>query len=340
MMRAVYGWDFEPTKPFEVSTVDHLFGEVWASGDLSVRDRRLVLIGLPPAAGSRTSPASSSTSALKLGELTVDDVRGARRVPGPLRRLAQGGQAELARRGDHRPARAGRLVSEVVRDVASPWSGRSHAELATLARELLLAGHMIDRASMPHLIGAYGPRGDARRRHRRVDGGQPRLHQAGAAAARLRGRHRRGDLQGDAVRHRCPAGVPRLPLRGARRPPRHLPPRPLRRPHGRRADGRRAGADHVPRHRGPHLRRHRHGHQPSGPGAPGAPPAAPARRPRPALRVDGDDRPRGRPAARAPRRGVAGDVERRQPPARSWRRRTFRPTTAMPTTRGRSTRIW
>lgn len=39
----------------------------------------------------------------------------------------------------------------------SPWSGRSHAELATLARELLLAGHMIDRASMPHLIGAYGP---------------------------------------------------------------------------------------------------------------------------------------------------------------------------------------
>jgi hypothetical protein len=39
----------------------------------------------------------------------------------------------------------------------SPWSGRSHAELATLTRELLLAGHMIDRASMPHLIGAYGP---------------------------------------------------------------------------------------------------------------------------------------------------------------------------------------
>ena len=39
----------------------------------------------------------------------------------------------------------------------SPWPGRSHAELATLARELLLAGHMIDRASMPHLIAAYGP---------------------------------------------------------------------------------------------------------------------------------------------------------------------------------------
>jgi hypothetical protein len=40
---------------------------------------------------------------------------------------------------------------------ASPWSGRSHAELAVLTRELLLAGHLIDRASMPHLIGAYGP---------------------------------------------------------------------------------------------------------------------------------------------------------------------------------------
>jgi hypothetical protein len=44
-----------------------------------------------------------------------------------------------------------------VSELASPWSGRSHAQLATLARELLLAGHMIDRASMPHLIGAYGP---------------------------------------------------------------------------------------------------------------------------------------------------------------------------------------
>jgi hypothetical protein len=38
----------------------------------------------------------------------------------------------------------------------SPYSGRSHAELAELARELLLAGHLIDRSGMPHLISRFG----------------------------------------------------------------------------------------------------------------------------------------------------------------------------------------
>jgi 4-carboxymuconolactone decarboxylase len=76
MMRAVYGWDIEPTKPFEVSTVDHLFGEVWASGDLTVRDRRLVLIGLAAGNGLEDVAGLQIDSALKLGELTPDDVRG------------------------------------------------------------------------------------------------------------------------------------------------------------------------------------------------------------------------------------------------------------------------
>jgi 4-carboxymuconolactone decarboxylase len=76
MMRAVYGWDIEPTKPFEVSTVDHLFGDVWASGDLSVRDRRLVLIGLAAGSGLEDVAGLQIDSALKLGELTPDDVRG------------------------------------------------------------------------------------------------------------------------------------------------------------------------------------------------------------------------------------------------------------------------
>jgi hypothetical protein len=40
--------------------------------------------------------------------------------------------------------------------VTSPWSGRSHAELAGLARELLLAGQLIDRAGMPHVIARLG----------------------------------------------------------------------------------------------------------------------------------------------------------------------------------------
>jgi hypothetical protein len=41
-------------------------------------------------------------------------------------------------------------------DGVSPWSGRSHGQLAELARELLLAGHLIDRSGMPHLIAQFG----------------------------------------------------------------------------------------------------------------------------------------------------------------------------------------
>ncbi|HEX2576344.1 MAG TPA: hypothetical protein VHK88_08350 [Aquihabitans sp.] len=39
---------------------------------------------------------------------------------------------------------------------ASPYAGRTHAELAELVRELLLAGHLIDRSGMPHLIARFG----------------------------------------------------------------------------------------------------------------------------------------------------------------------------------------
>src|SRR5690606_21463328 len=39
------------------------------------------------------------------------------------------------------------------------WSGRSHAELAELARELLMAGHLIDRSGMPHAISRFGREG-------------------------------------------------------------------------------------------------------------------------------------------------------------------------------------
>lgn len=38
----------------------------------------------------------------------------------------------------------------------TPWSGRSHGDLAELVRELLLAGHLIDRAGMPHVIALLG----------------------------------------------------------------------------------------------------------------------------------------------------------------------------------------
>ena len=42
---------------------------------------------------------------------------------------------------------------------SSPYAGRSHGELAELTRELLLAGHLIDRSGMPHLISRFGREG-------------------------------------------------------------------------------------------------------------------------------------------------------------------------------------
>ena len=74
-MRQVYGWDIEPTKPFEEQTVDHLFGEVWAGTDLSVRDRRLVLIGLAVGSGQPDVAGLQADSALRLGELDAADLR-------------------------------------------------------------------------------------------------------------------------------------------------------------------------------------------------------------------------------------------------------------------------
>ena len=75
LMRQVYGWDFEPHQPFEVQTVDHLFGEVWADGNLSIRDRRLLLIGLASGSGLEDVAGLQLDAALKLGELGVDDLR-------------------------------------------------------------------------------------------------------------------------------------------------------------------------------------------------------------------------------------------------------------------------
>lgn len=74
-MRAVYGWDIEPTKPFERQTVDHLFGEVWEGSDLSVRDRRLVLIGMAVGSGQTDVAGLQVDAALRLAELTPDDLR-------------------------------------------------------------------------------------------------------------------------------------------------------------------------------------------------------------------------------------------------------------------------
>lgn len=75
LMRAVYGWDIEPTKPFEEATVDHLFGEVWAQGDMTIKERRLMLIGMMVGTGQIDVAMLQIDTALRMGELTTDDLR-------------------------------------------------------------------------------------------------------------------------------------------------------------------------------------------------------------------------------------------------------------------------
>lgn len=47
------------------------------------------------------------------------------------------------------------MTSPVI-DASRPWAGRSHDQLAELTRELLLAGHLMDRSGMPQLIAHLG----------------------------------------------------------------------------------------------------------------------------------------------------------------------------------------
>ena len=52
MMKTVYGWDVQDGPgDFFAATVDHLFAEVWTRDTLSVRDRRLMLLGAVAAQG-------------------------------------------------------------------------------------------------------------------------------------------------------------------------------------------------------------------------------------------------------------------------------------------------
>jgi len=75
-MKQVYGWDIEHVEgPFVEATVDHLFGEVWAEGKLTVKERRLLLIGLAAGSGLEDVAGLQLDAAVRLGELDADDLR-------------------------------------------------------------------------------------------------------------------------------------------------------------------------------------------------------------------------------------------------------------------------
>jgi 4-carboxymuconolactone decarboxylase len=76
MMRQVYGWDVQDGPgDFFGLTVDHLFAEIWTRPGLSIRDRRLLLIGLLIGQGRDDVAEIQIGAALKTAELDADQLR-------------------------------------------------------------------------------------------------------------------------------------------------------------------------------------------------------------------------------------------------------------------------
>lgn len=76
MMRRVYGWEVgDAPGDFFGITVDHLFGEVWTRPGLSMRDRRLLLIGMLAGQGLNDVLDIQIPAALGNGELSAAELR-------------------------------------------------------------------------------------------------------------------------------------------------------------------------------------------------------------------------------------------------------------------------
>ena len=75
-MKQVYGWDVDHVEgPFVEYTVDHLFADVWNEGKLTVKERRLMLIGMAAGSGLEDVAGLQLDAAVRLGELDADDLR-------------------------------------------------------------------------------------------------------------------------------------------------------------------------------------------------------------------------------------------------------------------------
>ncbi len=77
LMAKVYAWDSPVDVPgdFFAMTAEHLFGEVWTREGLSMRDRRLLLLGLLVGMGDRDVVDLQVKAALKNGELSAGELR-------------------------------------------------------------------------------------------------------------------------------------------------------------------------------------------------------------------------------------------------------------------------
>jgi 4-carboxymuconolactone decarboxylase len=76
MMRKVYGWDVKDGPgDFFGLTVDHLFAEIWTRPGLTLRDRRLLLIGLLVGQGKDDVAEIQIDAALRAAELDADQLR-------------------------------------------------------------------------------------------------------------------------------------------------------------------------------------------------------------------------------------------------------------------------
>ena len=77
-MEEVYGFSVDPdTIPgrYVEMTVDHLFGSVWTSDELDVRDRRLMTIGVLATLGKSDLLDMQFDRALEREELTIEQLR-------------------------------------------------------------------------------------------------------------------------------------------------------------------------------------------------------------------------------------------------------------------------
>jgi 4-carboxymuconolactone decarboxylase len=76
VMRQVYGWDVKDGPgDFFGLTVDHLFAEIWTRPGLTMRERRLLLIGLLVGQGKDDVAEIQIDAALRSGDVDADQLR-------------------------------------------------------------------------------------------------------------------------------------------------------------------------------------------------------------------------------------------------------------------------